>query len=53
MPEIAIAVFLVFALFVLAVLGIGVLAASDDYNENRKKEYLGGYWNGEEKTHRQ
>lgn len=34
--KIAIAVFLVFAIFVLAVLGIGVLTANDDYYENRR-----------------
>jgi len=38
MTEIAIAVFLLFAFFVCALLGIGVLTASDDYNENRRSD---------------
>jgi len=36
MTEIAIAVFLLFAFFALALLGIGVLTANDDYYENRR-----------------
>ena len=36
--KIAIAVFLLFAFFVCALLGIGVLTASDDYNENRREK---------------
>ena len=36
--HIAAAVFLLYAFFVCALLGIGVLTASDDYNENRREK---------------